>query len=290
MTDSIHSEGMPRPRFLWDTLQATLYELAPEGRFALAYSGGLDSRFIAHAAQRAGLTPLLLHVRGPHIPPMETMFARRWAAWRGLTLRELSVDPLSLPSVATGNRERCYQCKSLLFARIRDEAEGLLLCDGTNASDGQGYRPGLKALRELAVASPLALAGLAKTDIRKLAELSGLEHPDQRARPCLLTRLNYGLRPTPERLKTLVAAERAVFELLRGIYADHWPDFRLRLTAEQRWELHIRPLPTSTAVGNKTTELHARLVQAVREATGIQVACVVQMESLSGYFDHPPRL
>lgn len=290
MTDSVHSGDMPRPRFLWDTLQATLKELAPEGRFALAYSGGLDSRFIAHAAQRAGLAPLLLHIRGPHIPPMETMFARRWAAWRGLTLRELSVDPLGLPAVAAGDRERCYQCKSLLFASIRGETEGLLLCDGTNASDGQSYRPGLKALRELDVASPLAMAGLGKTDVRALAELSGLEHPGQRARPCLLTRLNYGLRPTPERLKTLAAAERAVFELLRGLYADHWPDFRLRLTTEQCWELHMRAVPTSAALSLHASELHARLVQVVREATGIQVACVVEMETLSGYFDHSPRL
>ena len=88
--------------FLWDNLQVILEEMALDGHFSLAYSGGLDSRFVAHAAQRAGFAPLLLHVRGPHVPPAETAYARRWAAWRGLSLRELTVDLVKLRNIRRG--------------------------------------------------------------------------------------------------------------------------------------------------------------------------------------------
>ena len=277
---------VPAPRAMWDKLQVVLKEIAADKGMALAYSGGLDSRFLAHAAQRAGVVTQLLHVRGPHIPPLETMYARRWAAWRGFALRELTVDPLNLPDVAQGSRTRCYACKFTLFSRMREEADGLPLCDGTHTSDSQAYRPGRQALAELDVLSPLALAGLDKADIRLLGRLSGLENPDQRARPCLLTRLNYGLRPTPDVMKLLAEAEQALFGWLRDQYGDAWPDFRLRLTEEQRWELHIRPL--SPAAGrDHTAELHARLIQLVQETSGLRLERVVEMENLSGYFDRP---
>lgn len=268
-------------RFLWDNLQATLEETAQDGHFALAYSGGLDSRFAAHAAQRTGFTPLLLHIRGPHVPPAETAYARRWAAWRGLPLREITVDPLNLAAVAAGARDRCYACKFALFSRLRDVAEGLPLCDGTHASDAQGYRPGRKALAELGVVSPLALAGLTKDDIRDLGRLTGLEHADQAARPCLLTRLDYGMRPTSALLSRLGRGEQAVADVLRLACGEQAPDFRLRLTAPGCWELHVRPrngreLPPP---------LKERLERALRESADVTVARIVELDSLSGYFD-----
>lgn len=268
--------------FLWDNLQATLEEIAPNGHFFLAYSGGLDSRFMAHAAQKTGFAPLLLHVRGPHVPPTETAYARRWAAWRGLPLRELTVDPLSLPAVASGARDRCYACKFTLFSRLLEVAEGLPLCDGTHASDAQGYRPGRKALDELGIRSPLALAGLTKSDIRELGRLTGLEQADQSARPCLLTRLDYGMRPTPELLSTLSRGEQAVAETLRLAFGEHTPDFRLRLTGAERWELHLRPRSERREL---PPPLEKRLARALKDAADVRVTRIAVLDSLSGYFD-----
>lgn len=269
-------------RFLWDNFQVTLEDIAVNGHFALAYSGGLDSRFTAHAAQRTGFAPLLLHVRGPHVPPRETAYARRWAAWRGLPLREITVDPLALPAVAAGDRGRCYACKYTLFSRLRDVAEGLPLCDGTHASDSEAYRPGRKALAELGIISPLALAGLAKADIRDLGRLTGLEHANQTARPCLLTRLDYGMRPTPELLDRLIRGEQAVTGILRRVCGGRAPDFRLRLTGPERWELHLRPPGMRRDLPPRLEE---HLSIALKEAAGVMIARIAVLDTLSGYFD-----
>lgn len=267
---------------LWKKLQAVLKEIAPDNHFALAYSGGVDSRFAAHAAQKMGFAPLLLHVRGPHIPRTESGYARDWAASRNLPLREITVNPLDLPAVAAGTRERCYDCKYALFSRLREMADGLPLCDGTHASDAQGYRPGRRALQELNIYSPLALAGLSKSDIRGLGSFTGLEDSDQSARPCLLTRLDYGLRPSPELLSMLSGGEQAVADTLRAAFGERAPDFRLRLTAPDRWELHLR-------MRHETRELppslERNLARALLDTVHVHVNRIAVLETLSGYFD-----
>lgn len=269
-------------RMSWEKLQAMLEEIAPAGHFALAYSGGVDSRFTAHAAQKMGIAPLLLHVRGPHIPQTESTYARRWAASRNLPLREMAISPLDLPAVAAGTRERCYDCKYTLFSRLREAADGLPLCDGTHASDAQGYRPGRKALQELNIYSPLALAGLAKADIRHLGRLTGLEDSDQSARPCLLTRLNYGLRPSPELLSMLSNGEQAVADILRATFGERTPDFRLRLTAPEHWELHLR-LPGE--IRELPASLEQDLARTLLDTSHVRVSRIAVLETLSGYFD-----
>ncbi|MFR4118428.1 MAG: PP-loop family protein [Bilophila wadsworthia] len=153
--------------------------LAAGNRFALAYSGGLDSRFLAHAAQRFGFEPVLLHIVGPHIPPEETDYARHWAASRELAYEELPTDPLDLALVASGDRRRCYACKRNLFSLLKARTD-LPLCDGTNASDAGQYRPGIRAVEELGILSPLASAGLAKADIHRCAALTGMEDPSRK--------------------------------------------------------------------------------------------------------------
>ncbi len=107
------------------TLQARLTGLAVEGRIAIAYSGGLDSRFLAHVAARAGLKPLLLHAIGPHMASSESDFARRWAMARAMDLQCLEVDPLTVAEVAANDRMRCYHCKRALFIRLKQEAGSL---------------------------------------------------------------------------------------------------------------------------------------------------------------------
>lgn len=142
MMDSSMTAASPDETALLPRLESVLGVLAAGNRFALAYSGGLDSRFLAHAAQRFGFEPVLLHIVGPHIPPEETDYARHWAASRELAYEELPADPLDLALVASGDRRRCYACKRNLFSLLKARTD-LPLCDGTNASDAGQYRPGI---------------------------------------------------------------------------------------------------------------------------------------------------
>lgn len=273
-------------------LRALLRRLREGPPLALAYSGGLDSRFLAHACLLAGTPPRLLHVTGPHVAAAESRAAFAWAESRGLAVEAAVCDPLSLPEVRAGGRERCYACKRLMFEgllrRLEGDAEGRALCDGGNASDLTAYRPGIRALRELGVRSPLAEAGLAKDDIRALARQSGLERPEQAARPCLLTRFDYGLEPRAPLLEALAGAEAAVEELFahNGIPL---PDFRLRLTA-------VVPGADPRAPGSYAAELHLgappsgelrRHMQKTLAAHGFVNISFVVSHAVSGHFDRP---
>lgn len=225
-------------------------------RVAVAFSGGLDSRFLCHAALLCGCDVLAVHVYGPHIPPQESAGAAAWARERGLRLHTARFDPLALAEVETNSPQRCYGCKTGLVALLRGElapmaeAHDRVLCDGTNADDLQAYRPGLRALEEGRVRSPLAEAGLTKAQVREAARATGLDRPWQRARPCLLTRLAYGMRPEADTLARLAAAEADLAALGEtasaqgeaqgaalaakqdGGRAGALGDFRLRLTPE----------------------------------------------------------
>ena len=115
--DSRMAAVPPDEGALLSRLESVLGALAAGNRFALAYSGGLDSRFLAHAARRFGFEPVLLHIVGPHIPPEETAYARRWAASRNLPYEELPADPLDLlwwppgiAAVVTRASVTCFPC------------------------------------------------------------------------------------------------------------------------------------------------------------------------------------
>ena len=247
-----------------DMLCARLRALSP---LALAFSGGLDSRFLAHAARIASCNILLLHAFGPHISPRESQRAEAWAAEQGLPLRVIPFDPLILPAVAVNHKERCYFCKKALLDALRPSAAGYALCDGTQADDlRHPHRPGLRALKESGLYSPLAEAGLSKTRIRELAGFSGLAQPEQAARPCLLTRLAYGMPPDAGVLARLAAAEAELEDA--GLY-----DFRLRLTPAP--QLHVLSLPADME----------RPVMRILAAHGFADARLQCLEALSGFFD-----
>lgn len=278
VNDTAMTAAPPEESGLLSRLETALAGLAVGKRFALAYSGGLDSRFLAHAAQRFGFEPVLLHIVGPHIPPEETAYARDWAASRKFAYEEIPAEPLDLPLVASGDSRRCYACKRNLFSLLKGRTP-LPLCDGTNASDAGQYRPGMQAVRELGVLSPLALAGLAKADIHRCAALTGMEDPGQKARPCLLTRLPYGMKPERSLLMGLAEGERAVRTVFASVGGPA-PDFRLRLVAADRLELHVLPEPALAP--SLCGELVLRIAEAAPQLPSPQV---VRVETLSGFFD-----
>lgn len=216
-------------------LEAVLRRLGQEagdGTLAVAYSGGVDSRFLCFALQRQGLPFCALHARGPHVPPQESEAALLWAGQRGLRLHVVDFRPLDLPDVACNSPQRCYACKGALLQCLRGalpSSAQVVLCDGSNADDQRAFRPGLRALREAGVRSPLAEAGLSKAMLRALAAHWGLDHPQQTARPCLLTRFAYGLRPREDMLGRLAAVEAGLAALHDGGGQPLLGDFRLRL-------------------------------------------------------------
>lgn len=270
----------------WDALLERLRTLEAEyGLVAVALSGGLDSRFLVHAAQKAGVEVALLHAVGPHMPARESAQCREWVKARGLTLHEVTVDTLELDGVRDNSRERCYHCKrrllELLWAETRHlagekrgagglalggEVQHGVLCDGTNADDLGVYRPGLRALREAGVRSPLAEATLSKAQLRKLGAVTGLEDPGQVARPCLLTRLAYGLTPERTLLRRVEAAEQALENL--GL-----TDFRLRICPQP--VLQTRPL----------TQEQRKAVVELLQTHGFGGVEILEEAQIGGFFD-----
>lgn len=272
MADDETSEFAGRSMQSWYDLLSRLKDL---GCLTVAFSGGVDSRFLVHAALHAGVPVRLVHVSGPHVAPADTSFALAWADGRGVAVRVLELDPLGLPAVAAGEKDRCYACKSFLFRQIRNVAEGVL-CDGSNASDTGQFRPGMRALHELGIVSPLAGAGLSKDMIHTLGQETGLERPDQQSRACLLTRLPYGMSPQRELLVKLAEGERVVEGVLRLAGYGETP-FRLRVGQHGSCELHV----ALASLPSRLTELLGNSLHEI----GFSPVPIRCMSNISGYFD-----
>jgi pyridinium-3,5-biscarboxylic acid mononucleotide sulfurtransferase len=265
---------------LLDIVRTTAATTA-RGELALAFSGGLDSRFLAHAMQLAGVPCQLFHCSGAHVAQAESRYAQHWATKQGLPLTLLPCNPLLLPAVAAGSKERCYACKHALFSQILAQLQGQTLCDGSNMSDAAQFRPGRRALHELGIVSPLALAGITKAQVRMLAQQTGLENPMQQARPCLLTRLPYGMPPSPALLRRLELCETIVLAVFEQHYsAQNQPDFRVRCLATGGLVIHCTHMPDKNVCLSLYTALAKHGLAAPVEV----------IEKLSGFFDRMPEL
>lgn len=273
-----------------EKLDAVLHEIAPTGTFSIAYSGGLDSRFLSFCAKVLGFKATLLHIIGPQIAPDETSGALRDAENLGYEPILVPATSLTLPELAKAGERRCYVCKHHLFETLIDIAQKSEctgpVCDGTNLSDLGVYRPGVEALRELGVFSPLAMAGIAKSRIREIGREVGFPHPEQAARPCLLTRFPYGTTPTREELVAIADAELAVASDPFGSTLR----FRIRMPAHGDTRLHIE---RASLEGRDATHGEVeRLVAMLHERFGAALPGlrVEVLEKLSGYYDrlgHP---
>lgn len=205
---------------------------------ALAFSGGVDSAYLLHAARQAGADVKPYFIRTPFQPAFELADAKKLAP----DLTVLDLDVLQCAEVASNPADRCYHCKKQLFDFLKKQAEAdgyTLLLDGTNASDQWDDRPGMKALEELRVLSPLRLCGLTKDDIRHLSREAGLFTWDKPAYACLATRIPTGTPIGRDTLRRIESAEEALARL-------GYRDFRVRVFHNAaRLQLPFDQFPTT---------------------------------------------
>jgi uncharacterized protein len=198
--------------------EAVVEALKRRGSILVALSGGVDSSVVAALAFKALKDrAAAVTISSPLHPPWEVEEARRVAERIGLRHAVLRLNELEDPSVAGNRPDRCYHCKRLRFTaalKLAEELELSCVADGTNADDLSDRRPGLKALRELNVFSPLAEAGLGKREVRGLAARLGLPSTHRPSSACLATRFPYGRPLTLEALRRVAEGERVVAETL----------------------------------------------------------------------------
>ena len=183
---------------------------------AVAFSGGTDSALLLWAARQYGCDVRAYYVKTAFQPAFELADARRLADSLGVPMTVVELDILAVPQAAANGPRRCYYCKRALFTRLRQAAaaDGYpVLLDGTNASDDTGDRPGMAALRELEVRSPLRECGISKAEVRRLSRQAGLFTWQKPAYACLATRVPTREAITPETLRKVEAAEEALFSL-----------------------------------------------------------------------------
>jgi len=192
---------------------------------AIALSGGVDSAYLLYAASRWAKRVKAYCVASPFQPRFEIDTARTLAQNAGVELQFVTLDILAVPDAAANGPDRCYHCKKALFSALCAAArsDGFpLVLDGTNASDAEDDRPGMRALRELGIRSPLRECGLTKEQIRALACQAGIAVWNRPSYACLATRIATGQTITPELLRRVEQAENALF-------AMGFSDLRLRI-------------------------------------------------------------
>lgn len=203
-----------------------LREFFKENRAAaLGFSGGVDSAYLLYAGIQAGAQIQPYYIKTAFQPAFEFADAVKLTKELGVELTVLELDVLGQEAIRANPANRCYYCKQALFGMLKRQAESdgfHLLLDGTNASDDAGDRPGMQAIRELQVRSPLRECGLTKGMIRQASREAGLFTWNKPAYACLATRVPAGEPITGEMLARIEHGEDALFQM-------GFTDFRIRL-------------------------------------------------------------
>ena len=194
--------------------------LRATGGLAVAFSGGVDSTFLlAAACGELGDRVLAVSAASRAFPMRELAEARAFCGERGIRQVVVDAHEVDAPGYRDNPPDRCSLCKTVLFGALWDCAreQGFeVLADGSNVDDEGDYRPGMRALAELGVRSPLREAGLTKAEIRLLSHEMGLPTWDKPSFACLSSRFPYGERITDEGLARVDAAEQ--YLLGRGLH------------------------------------------------------------------------
>ena len=192
---------------------------------ALGFSGGVDSSYLLYAGLKYGADIRPYYIKTAFQPEFEFEDAKRLAESLGAKLNVIYADILSSSEVTENPENRCFYCKTALFSMVKAQAlkDGCsVVIDGTTASDDAGDRPGMAALCNLDVRSPLRECGLTKEQIRRLSRAAGLFTWNKPAYACLATRIPTGETITEEKLYSIEKAENLLFSL-------GFSDFRVRI-------------------------------------------------------------
>ena len=218
---------------------ALLARLGSSDGLLVAYSGGVDSAYLAWAAHTAlGDRALAVTADSPSYPESHRSMAKAVAEQFGLAHRFVGTREVENPDYAANPSNRCYFCKSELFdvlERLRQELGFDAVAYGINSDDTGDFRPGHQAAEEHRVLSPLLDAGLSKSEIRQLSREAGLPSADLPASACLSSRIPYGMEVTPEKLRQIDRAEDALRELgFRQVRVRHHGDLaRIELAPDE---------------------------------------------------------
>lgn len=220
---------------LYDIIEDLLKE-----KVVLAFSGGVDSALllkIASSLKKDENDVVAMFFKAPSSAEEDLVNAKSLAEEMGVKLFIKDVDIFVDDHIVNNSKDRCYHCKSHLFKQAIKLKEDLgygYVIDGTNTDDHKVYRPGLMALRDLGVVSPLNMAGFSKDMVRALADELNISVAKRPSAPCLLTRFPYGTKITPAKLDRLEKAEAFIRDLgfIKFRVRDHSNIARIELTPE----------------------------------------------------------
>lgn len=233
----------------------------------VAFSGGVDSTYLAAIAHEAlGEDALAVTLQTEYIPLREIEEAKELSAEMGINHQIISLNALANENIASNPIDRCFFCKTDLFThltKLAEEQQIPFVIDGSNTDDMKEFRPGIKALKNLQIRSPLKDAGLSKSEIRALSKKRGLPTWDKASFSCLATRIPHGNQVTNPKLRQIERAEDVLYQLgfrqFRVRHHDHTA--RIEVPAESF------PL---------ILEHHEAIVQQFKEAGFVYVSLDLQ--------------
>ena len=195
------------------SLKAYLFDLA-QNDLAVAFSGGVDSSLLlflcCEAAKENGTKVTAVTMQTRLHPHGDVDIACQVAEEAGANHIVIQLDELDNADIRMNPEDRCYRCKRLLFSKLQKKASEMgvsSVVEGTNADDQQTYRPGIRALRELGILSPLAQFGITKVEVRQMAQEMGVSVSKRASTPCMATRFPYNTQLDYETMGLVAEAE-----------------------------------------------------------------------------------
>ncbi len=223
-----------------EKLEVLKKNIKARGNLAVAFSGGVDSTFLIKvASQVLGKKAVAITARAVAFPSKEFEEAVAFTKEIGVQHIIIDADVFAFPHFSENPKERCYYCKKAIFGKIIEAAKMHdidTIADGSNVDDDSDYRPGMKAIAELKVISPLKEVGLTKEEIRLLSKEMGLPTWDKQSSACLASRIPYGQPITKENLSMVERAENYLATLgFKQVRVRHHNDLaRIEVGADEQ--------------------------------------------------------